>query len=241
MTRKDDLSGELVCSFCGKSQDEVKKLIAGPSVYICDECVSLCNEIIQEEYEQEKKTKQRDYLPKPREIKKSLDQYVIEQERAKRVLSVAVHNHYQRIGANYESDDVEIDKSNILLIGPTGSGKTLLAQTLARVARITESLFRQRPGRRAREISPLKLKQQFDKKLVIIHRVHAGCLVIKCKFSLEKDIAGHLQDTADRQLLSIPGPRQLRRRSQGHVDIEHAVPHDRLETAEISVHKQLSK
>jgi ATP-dependent Clp protease ATP-binding subunit ClpX len=133
MTRKDDLSGELVCSFCGKSQDEVKKLIAGPSVYICDECVSLCNEIIQEEYEQEKKTKQRDYLPKPQEIKKNLDQYVIEQERAKKVLSVAVHNHYQRIGANYESDDVEIDKSNILLIGPTGSGKTLLAQTLARV------------------------------------------------------------------------------------------------------------
>jgi ATP-dependent Clp protease ATP-binding subunit ClpX len=133
MTRKDDLSGELVCSFCGKSQDEVKKLIAGPSVYICDECVSLCNEIIQEEYEQEKKAKHRDYLPKPQEIKKSLDQYVIEQERAKKVLSVAVHNHYQRIGANYESDDVEIDKSNILLIGPTGSGKTLLAQTLARV------------------------------------------------------------------------------------------------------------
>jgi len=133
MTKKDDLSGELVCSFCGKSQDEVKKLIAGPSVYICDECVSLCNEIIQEEYEQEKKIKQRDYLPKPQEIKKNLDQYVIEQERAKKVLSVAVHNHYQRIGANYESDDVEIDKSNILLMGPTGSGKTLLAQTLARV------------------------------------------------------------------------------------------------------------
>jgi ATP-dependent Clp protease ATP-binding subunit ClpX len=133
MSRKDDLAGELVCSFCGKSQDEVKKLIAGPSVYICDECVSLCNEIIQEEYDQEKKTKQRDYLPKPQEIKKILDQYVIEQERAKKVLSVSVHNHYQRIGANYDSDDIEIEKSNILLIGPTGSGKTLLAQTLARI------------------------------------------------------------------------------------------------------------
>ncbi|NVM25242.1 MAG: ATP-dependent Clp protease ATP-binding subunit ClpX [Desulfobacterales bacterium] len=136
MTRKDDLSGELVCSFCGKSQDEVKKLIAGPSVYICDECVSLCSEIIDEEYEQEEKSKQKDFLLKPHEIKKSLDQYVIEQERAKKALSVAVHNHYQRIGASLDSDDVEIDKSNILLIGPTGSGKTLLAQTLARILNV---------------------------------------------------------------------------------------------------------
>jgi len=136
MTRKDDTSGELVCSFCGKSQDEVKKLIAGPSVYICDECVSLCNEIIQEEYEQEEKNKQKDLLPKPQEIKKKLDQYVIEQDRAKKVLSVAVHNHYKRIGANIDSDDVEIDKSNILLIGPTGSGKTLLAQTMARILNV---------------------------------------------------------------------------------------------------------
>jgi len=136
MTSKENTSGELVCSFCGKSQDEVKKLIAGPSVYICDECVSLCNEIIQEEYEQEEKNKQKDSLPKPQEIKKNLDQYVIEQDRAKKVLSVAVHNHYKRIGANLNSEDVEIDKSNILLIGPTGSGKTLLAQTMARILNV---------------------------------------------------------------------------------------------------------
>ena len=133
MSRKENSSGELVCSFCGKSQDEVKKLIAGPSVYICDECVSLCNEIIQEEYEQKEKDREKGFLLKPQEIKQKLDQYVIEQERAKKVLSVAVHNHYKRIGANLDNDDVEIDKSNILLIGPTGSGKTLLAQTLARI------------------------------------------------------------------------------------------------------------
>jgi len=111
-------------------------LIAGPSVYICDECVSLCSEIIQEEYGQEEKEKQKELLPKPQDINKTLEQYVIEQDKAKKVLSVAVHNHYKRIGANFDNEDVEIDKSNILLIGPTGSGKTPLAQTLARILNV---------------------------------------------------------------------------------------------------------
>ncbi len=136
MSRKGDISGELVCSFCGKSQDEVKKLIAGPSVYICDECVSLCNEIIQEEFDQEEKDNKKDSLLKPREIKQNLDEYVVEQDRAKKVLSVSVHNHYKRTTEDFDKGDVEIDKSNILLIGPTGSGKTLLAQTLARILNV---------------------------------------------------------------------------------------------------------
>ncbi len=134
MQKKDDSNNDLLCSFCGKSQDEVKKLIAGPSVYICDECIQLCTEIIAEEYGQEKETNTQ--LPKPNEIKELLDQYVIEQERPKKILSVAVHNHYKRIGAAVDMEDVEIQKSNILLIGPTGSGKTLLAQTLARILKV---------------------------------------------------------------------------------------------------------
>jgi len=134
MQRKDDSNDDLLCSFCGKSQDEVKKLIAGPSVYICDECIQLCTEIIAEEYTQEKDTTTQ--LPKPYEIKELLDQYVIEQERPKKILSVAVHNHYKRIGTKIDMEDVEIQKSNILLIGPTGSGKTLLAQTLAKILKV---------------------------------------------------------------------------------------------------------
>jgi ATP-dependent Clp protease ATP-binding subunit ClpX len=122
----------LHCSFCGKSQDEVRKLIAGPTVYICDECIELCNEIIAEEAE-ERFVPGRLTVPKPMEIKAKLDEYVIGQENAKKILSVAVHNHYKRIDTRVASGDVELQKSNIILIGPTGSGKTLLAQTLARI------------------------------------------------------------------------------------------------------------
>ena len=132
----DDLSKNLVCSFCGKSQDEVRKLIAGPTVYICDECIDLCNDIIAEECDQEEGLAASSAVPKPEEIKRVLDQYVIGQERAKKILSVAVHNHYKRIDSQLVTGDVELQKSNILLIGPTGSGKTLLAQTLARFLQV---------------------------------------------------------------------------------------------------------
>jgi ATP-dependent Clp protease ATP-binding subunit ClpX len=133
--KRDERSGDLVCSFCGKSQDEVKKLIAGPTVYICDECIELCNDIIAEEFEKEEASRAT-RIPKPAEIKAILDQYVIGQERAKKILAVAVHNHYKRIELKVDKDEVELQKSNILMIGPTGSGKTLLAQTLARILNV---------------------------------------------------------------------------------------------------------
>ena len=133
--RSGDSSKVLYCSFCGKSQHEVRKLIAGPSVFICDECVELCNDIIREELE-EKASAARSHLPKPREILEVLDQYVVGQPRAKKTLSVAVYNHYKRIESRQKNDDIELAKSNILLIGPTGSGKTLLAETLARLLNV---------------------------------------------------------------------------------------------------------
>jgi len=137
LTRKiGDKANLLVCSFCGKAQNEVRKLIAGPTVYICDECVELCNDIITEDYEVEDSLEEkRRRLPKPAEIKKILDEYVIGQERAKKILSVAVYNHYKRVESRV-TDGVELQKSNILLLGPTGSGKTLLAQTLARILNV---------------------------------------------------------------------------------------------------------
>lgn len=135
MFKFGDEKGQLKCSFCGKVQEQVKKLIAGPGVYICDECIELCNEIIEEELSEESDL-EFGSIPKPREIKAVLDQYVIGQEDAKRTLAVAVYNHYKRINSNSKVDDVELQKSNVLLLGPTGCGKTLLAQTLARILHV---------------------------------------------------------------------------------------------------------
>jgi ATP-dependent Clp protease ATP-binding subunit ClpX len=131
--KKREEDANLSCSFCGKSQREVKKLIAGPTVYICDECIELCNDIIAEEYTEDEPPAQSSRVPKPVEIKEALDDYVIGQDAAKKVLSVAVHNHYRRIESQTFVGDVELQKANIVLLGPTGCGKTLLAQTLARI------------------------------------------------------------------------------------------------------------
>ena len=135
--KKREEDANLSCSFCGKSQREVKKLIAGPTVYICDECIELCNDIIAEEYTEDEPPAPVSRVPKPVEIKEALDDYVIGQDAAKKVLSVAVYQHYKRILSPVDpDDDVELEKSNVLLIGPTGSGKTLLARTLARFLKV---------------------------------------------------------------------------------------------------------
>jgi ATP-dependent Clp protease ATP-binding subunit ClpX len=131
----NDEKGQLKCSFCGKTQDQVRKLVAGPGVYICDECIELCTEIVEEELGTEEEVEFKD-VPKPKEIREILDEYVIGQDQAKKSLAVAVYNHYKRINSNSKIDDVELSKSNICMIGPTGSGKTLLAQTLARILNV---------------------------------------------------------------------------------------------------------
>ncbi|MGP7816799.1 ATP-dependent protease ATP-binding subunit ClpX [Niallia sp. 01092] len=135
MFKFNDEKGQLKCSFCGKTQDQVRKLVAGPGVYICDECIELCTEIVEEELGTEEEVEFKD-VPKPNEIRDILDEYVIGQDQAKKALSVAVYNHYKRINSNSKIDDVELSKSNIAMIGPTGSGKTLLAQTLARILNV---------------------------------------------------------------------------------------------------------
>lgn len=135
MIKFNEEKGQLKCSFCGKTQDQVRKLVAGPGVYICDECIELCTEIVEEELGTEEEVEFKD-VPKPQEIRSILDEYVIGQDQAKKSLSVAVYNHYKRINSNSKVDDVELSKSNISMIGPTGSGKTLLAQTLARILNV---------------------------------------------------------------------------------------------------------
>ena len=135
MFKFGDEKGQLKCSFCGKVQEQVKKLIAGPGVYICDECIELCNEIIEEELNEEVDV-ELGSIPRPKEIREILDQYVIGQDQAKKTLAVAVYNHYKRINSGARADDVELQKSNILMLGPTGCGKTLLAQTLARILNV---------------------------------------------------------------------------------------------------------
>ena len=179
--RRDDNHGNLSCSFCGKNQKEVKKLIAGPTVYICDECIGLCNDIIAEEIEKEEQSYGLTAVPKPAEIKAVLDEYVIGQERAKKILAVAVHNHYKRIDAKVGIDDVELQKSNILLLGPTGCGKTLLgADAGAHPQRAVRDRRRHQPdrgglrrrGRREHHRQPAAERRSRHREGAARHRLH---------------------------------------------------------------------
>eukprot|EP00095_Tigriopus_kingsejongensis_P009739 maker-scaffold6387_size3907-snap-gene-0.4 protein:Tk09739 transcript:maker-scaffold6387_size3907-snap-gene-0.4-mRNA-1 annotation:"atp-dependent protease" len=181
---KDD-SKLLYCSFCGKSQHEVRKLIAGPSVFICDECVDLCNDIITEEM-QEQGASTSAKLPKPREIKEIVDQYVIGQDAAKRILSVAVYNHYKRLEYQGGKDDVELAKSNILLLGPTGSGKTLLAETLARLLNVPFTIA---DATTLTEAGYVKTKDDSQGIGDLLHEIQADDLV---RFGLIPEFVGRL-------------------------------------------------
>jgi len=190
------------CSFCGKPQEVVKKIIAGPGVYICDECVGLCTDIVEEEYDVLANREERMDMPKPKEIKEILDQYVIGQEDAKKVLSVAVYNHYKRILVDEKADDVELQKSNILMVGPKGTGKTLLAQTLAKLLNvpfaIADATSLTEAGYVGEDVENILLKlaiQQYLCKKLQENMEEKSTLLAR-KLMMQLDVQNHLSATS---------------------------------------------